>query len=49
MKYIHGLVNLPLILEADNKVVIKFWIDVDFTVHHDMKRHTGEKITTVKV
>ena len=33
---------MPLILKADSsQMIIKWWIDASFAVHHDMKSHTG--------
>ena len=33
--------HLPHTLEADNAMVVKWWIDASFAVHPDMKSHTG--------
>jgi hypothetical protein len=41
MKYLHGTVNMPLMLEANNMHVMKWWVDASFAVHSDMKSHTG--------
>jgi hypothetical protein len=32
---------MPLILQADNMNVMKWWVDASFAVHADMKSHTG--------
>jgi hypothetical protein len=32
---------MPLVLEADNMNVMKWWADTSFAVHPDMKSHTG--------
>ena len=39
--YLHGAPNLALTLEADDMHIIKWWVDASFTVHPDMKSHTG--------
>ena len=36
-----GVLNLALMLEADNMHIIKWWVDVSFAVHSDMKSHMG--------
>jgi hypothetical protein len=33
--------RLALTLEADNAHIVKWWVDASFTVHQDMKSHTG--------
>jgi hypothetical protein len=41
MRYLRGTVDMPLILEADDTHIIKWWVDASFAVHDDMKSHTG--------
>jgi hypothetical protein len=41
MRYLQGTIDIPLVLEADNTHVIKWWVDASFAIHHDMKSHTG--------
>jgi hypothetical protein len=41
MKYLQGTANMPLVLEADNMNMMKWWVDASFAVHPDMKSHTG--------
>ena len=41
MRYIQGTIDMPLILEADDTHVVKWWVDASFAIHHDMKSHTG--------
>jgi hypothetical protein len=41
MRYIKGIINLPLILRADNLNLIKWWVDASFTTHNDCRGHTG--------
>jgi Reverse transcriptase (RNA-dependent DNA polymerase) len=48
MKYLRGTVNMPLTLEATNVQIIKWWVDVSFAVHPDMKSHTGGAMTLGK-
>ena len=39
---------MPLTLEADDISVIKWYVDVSFAVHPDMKSHTGGAMTLGK-
>ena len=41
MKYLDGMVDMPLVLSANNSGQIHWWIDASFAVHTDMKSHTG--------
>ncbi len=41
MRYLRGTANMPLVLEADETHIIKWWVDASFAVHPDMKSHTG--------
>jgi len=41
IRYLRGSINMPLILEANNTRVIKWWVDASFAVHPDMRSHTG--------
>jgi hypothetical protein len=41
MRYLRGTRDMPLVLEADNLNIIKWWVDASFAVHPDMKGHTG--------
>ena len=41
IKYLCGTRELFLTLEASNPLVIKWWVDAAFTVHEDMRSHTG--------
>jgi hypothetical protein len=41
MKYLCGTATMPLLLEADNMNVMKWWVDASFAIHPDMKSHTG--------
>jgi hypothetical protein len=41
MKYLRATTNMPLLLEADNINVMKWWVDASFAIHPDMKSHTG--------
>ena len=40
-KYIIGTRDLVLTLESDDTRMVKWWVDVEFAVNHDMKSHTG--------
>jgi len=48
IKHFRGTVNMPLVLEADNVQVVKWWVDASFEVHVDMKRHTWGAISPGK-
>lgn len=41
LNYLNGTLKLVLKLSADEPLVIKWWIDGAFAVHHDMRSHTG--------
>ena len=43
MKSVHGNINLPLVLEADNMHVVKTWVDASFAVHSYTKSHTDSR------
>ncbi len=45
LKYLNGTREDYLTLEADNPMVIKWYADASFAVHHDMKSHTGGIMT----
>jgi hypothetical protein len=37
--------DLYLMLETTNAITIKWWIDTSFTMHLDMKSHTGGTVS----
>ena len=43
--YLWGDPETPLTMEADNKHVVKWWVDASFGVHSYMNIHKGEKIS----
>ena len=45
MKYMRGKINLPLILNANFRGILKWWIDESFAEHPNMKVHTGGGIS----
>jgi hypothetical protein len=45
MKYLRGTVDLPPTLKAGDMSTLKWWIDVSFATHEDMKSHTGVMLT----
>ncbi len=45
MKYLNGKKNKVLKLSANNLNVVKWYVDVTFTVHPDFKSHTGAVMT----
>jgi hypothetical protein len=48
MKYLRGTVNMPLVLEADNMRILKWWVDASYAVHPDMRSHTGGTLSLGK-
>jgi hypothetical protein len=45
VEYLRGTCNLPLVLGASNKGVLSWYVDASFTVHPDMRGHTGGALT----
>ena len=45
MKYIQGIISLPLILSIDQSGNIQWYVDEEFAVHKDMRNHTGVFVT----
>ena len=45
IKYLRDTVELPLILSADGSGVLKWHVDGSYTVHPDMRGHTGGGLT----
>ena len=41
MKYLRGTRTLPLILSANGTGILKWWVDAAFTVHPNMRGHSG--------
>jgi hypothetical protein len=41
MRYIRGTRTMPLILSANGSGILKFWVDTSFTVHPNMRGHSG--------
>ena len=41
LKYISGTRDLLLTMKPDSTKTVKWWVDVAFLVHHNMKSHTG--------
>jgi hypothetical protein len=41
MRYIRGTRTMPLILSANGIVILKWWVDASFTVHPNMRGHSG--------
>ena len=48
MKYLDSSVDMPLVLSVDDSGQIWWWIDASFTVHNDMKSHTGATMSMGK-
>ena len=47
MKYIQGIIGLPLILSIENYGNIKWYVNVAFAVHNNIRSHTGGFMTMV--
>ena len=41
MKYLRGSIDKILMLEVDMMHLAKWWVDVSFAVHHNIKSHMG--------
>jgi hypothetical protein len=41
MRYIRGNSTMPLILSANGNDILKWWVDASFTVHPNMRSHSG--------
>jgi hypothetical protein len=41
MRYIRGTHTMPLILSANGSGILKWWLDASFTVHTNMRGHSG--------
>ena len=41
MKYIRGTRNIPLLLSANGRVILKWCIDESFMVYPNIRGHTG--------
>ena len=49
LKHLRGTLYMPLVLEADDISIIKWYaVDASFAVHPDMKSHTGGAMTLGK-
>ena len=42
--HLHATTDMPLMVEAENLHIVKWWVDTSFAVHPDMKYHTGEAL-----
>jgi hypothetical protein len=45
MQYLRGTKDLPLILSADGSGILKWYVDGSYTVHPNMRGHTGGGLT----
>ena len=45
LKYLSGTRDLVLALESDGTRTLKWLVDTEFAVHHDIKSHTGGMMT----
>jgi hypothetical protein len=48
VRYLRGIIDMPLTLEADNPNIVKWWVDASFATHPDMKGHTGAALSLGK-
>ena len=46
--YLHGTKSLILTLQANNDMIVWWWIDASYAVHDDMKGHTGATLSLGK-
>ena len=41
LNYLHKIIDMPRIIGADSMDVMQTYVDASYTVHMDMKEHTG--------
>jgi hypothetical protein len=41
MRYIRGSRKMPLILSANDRYILKWWVDASFAVHPNLRGHSG--------
>ena len=41
MKYHQATIDMPLRLVCNGSGIVRWWVDAAYTVHEDMKGHTG--------
>ena len=46
--YLDSTSHLTLTLELDNNGTLHWWVDAAFTVHHNMRSHTGGMLSLGK-
>ena len=48
LRYLHVTHLFPLILEATQPLLLRWWVDASYAVHHDMRSHKGATFTLGK-
>ena len=48
MKYIQLTQWLPLTLESDDVLILKWWVDALYYMHNDFRGHAGATLSLVK-
>ena len=48
MRYLCGMKDLILTLQANDDGIVRWWIDASYAVHEDMKGHTGATLSLGK-
>jgi hypothetical protein len=48
MRYIRGTHTMPLISSANGSGIFKWWVDASFTVHPNMRGHSGGGLSLVR-
>ena len=48
INYLQIIHNLVLTLELDGSGTVKWWVEAAFSVHHNMKSHTGGSMSMGK-
>ena len=45
LKYVHGTIDLPRIIGAEDLGILQTWVDASYATHSDMRSHTGGVIS----
>ena len=48
MQYLRNTTEMPMTLRADGTNIVKWWVDVSYAVHTDMRSQTGGTMSVGK-